>query len=101
MQSLTEGLTESELLASRLTRNEVLRQLGVLASALRNLPEAATSAMSEIDWAGWRGLGAALRMSGAARDDALWFGVHSLVPNTLGWLRAYRQTQPELFVYWA
>lgn len=99
--TLTDGLDEGELLASRLTRSEVTRQLGVLASALRAMPDNAVRTMPEIDWAGWRGMNAALGLSGAARDEALWFGVRSLVPATLSWLRIYRHSHPELFVYWA
>lgn len=99
--TLTEGLEEGELLASRLTRAEVSRQLLVVASALRGLPDSATHTMPEIDWAGWRGMALALGLPGAARDDALWFGVRSLTPATMSWLRVYRQTHPELFVYWA
>jgi uncharacterized protein with HEPN domain len=99
--TLTEGLEEGELLASRLTRGEVTRQLGVLASALRGLPASACQAMPEIDWGGWRGMSVALLQDGPARDEALWFGVRSLVPATLSWLQIYRQSHPELFVYWA
>ncbi len=95
--TLTEGLEEGELLGSRLTRGEVTRQLGVLAAMLRDLPGTTIQAMPEIDWAGWRGMSIALRDEGPARDDALWFGVRSLVPATLSWLRVYRQSQPELF----
>lgn len=99
--TLTEGLEEGELLGSRLTRAETTRQLGILASALRALPESATHAMPEIDWAGWRGMNAALGLSGPARDEALWFGVRALVPATLSWLKVYRTAKPELFAYWA
>jgi uncharacterized protein with HEPN domain len=97
--TLTEGLEQGELLASRLTRAEVARQLAVLASALRNLPPRLAAAMSEIDWAGWRGMAHALQQGGPAQDEALWFGTRSLVPATLSWLRVYRLRQPELFSY--
>ena len=39
-------------------------------------------------------------IGGLARDEALWFGVRSLVPATLSWLRVYRHSHPELFTYW-
>lgn len=87
--TLTDGLEEGELLGSRLTRGEVTRQLGVLAAMLRDLPASAAQAMPEIDWAGWRGMGIALRNEGLV--------ARSLVPATLSWLRVYRQSQPELF----
>jgi hypothetical protein len=35
-----------------------------------------------------------------AQDDALMFGVRSLVPATLTWLKVYEQAQPELFTAW-
>ena len=98
--TLTDGLAESELLGSRLTRAEVTRHLGTLASAMKNMPDDVTRAMPDIDWGGWRGVEASLRMGGPAHDDALWFGVCSLVPATLSWLRVYRQRHPDLFTYW-
>jgi len=98
--TLTEGLAQGELLASRLTRAEVTRQLVVLASAMKGMPHDLVQAMPEIDWAGWRGVEVSLRQPGMARDEALWFGVVSLVPATLSWLRVYRQNSPALFTYW-
>lgn len=98
--TLTEGLEQGELLSSRLTRAEVTRQLQVMASAMKRMPAPLTQAMPEIDWAAWRGVEISLREPGPAREDALWFGVQSLVPATLSWLRVYRQSSPELFTYW-
>ena len=86
--ALTDSLAEAELLGSRLTRAEVQRQLKLLASTLRSLPASARAAMPGIDWAGWRGMAVALEQEGPARDEALWFGVHHLVPSTLACLRA-------------
>jgi hypothetical protein len=97
--TLTEGLEQGELLSSRLTRTEVLRQLNVLASAMKAMPRDLVQAMPEIDWAGWRGAEVSMRAPGPAREDALWFGVRSLVPATLSWLRVYRESNPELFSY--
>jgi hypothetical protein len=99
--TLTEGLAQGELLGSRLTRAEVSRHLGALASAMKNMPDEVIRAMPEIDWGGWRGVEASLRSEGPAREDALWFGVCSLVPATLSWLRVYRQSSPEMFTYWS
>lgn len=99
--TLTEGLEQGELLASRLTRAEVMKHLSALASAMKHMPESLVRAMPEIDWGGWRGVDVSLRMEGPAREDALWFGVCSLVPATLSWLRVYRQSSPEMFTYWA
>ena len=75
---LCEGLTRDELLGSRLTRTEVLRQLLTLAVSATRLDAAVQTAMPEL-------------------DEALWFAVESLLPATLLWLRFYRQQQPRWF----
>jgi uncharacterized protein with HEPN domain len=97
---LTDGLSEPQLLGSRLTRHEVRRQLCTLADCLAGLSVAAHAALPEIDWAGWRAARAVLDIDGVAQDDALMFGVRSLVPATLTWLKVYEQAQPELFTAW-
>jgi hypothetical protein len=97
---LTDAVEEAELLRSRLTRQEVHRQLCILADTLSNLPPQTHAAMPEIDWAGWRGMRTALDGAGAPLDDALLFGVRSLAPATLSWLRVYRESQPALFQAW-
>jgi uncharacterized protein with HEPN domain len=96
--TLTEGLAQEELLRSRLTRTEVLRQLKILADSAGQLQPAARAAMPELDWNGWDVL--RQRFSeppGASLDEALWFACEELVPTTLLWLRVYQQSQPELF----
>lgn len=97
---LTEGVPQSELLRSRLTRAEVQRQLQCMADTLGDAPDALRHQMPEIDWAGWRATRLALPQTGAAQDDALSFGVQSLTPATLSWLRFYRQSHPGLFRAW-
>lgn len=97
---LSDGLAEGELLGSRLTRREVRRQLCTLADSLAGLPVAVHAALPEIDWAGWRAARAVLDIDGVAQDDALMFGVRSLVPATLSWLKVYEQAQPALFKAW-
>lgn len=94
---LAANLEEGELLSTGTTRAEVTRLLTVLASALRTLPADAVQTMPELDWAGWRGMASSLALSGTAHDDALWFGVHSLLPDTLHCLQQHRQAHPELF----
>lgn len=95
---LCEGLTRDELLGSRLTRTEVLRQLSTLTLSATQLDAAVQAAMPELDWAGWAALAPRLRApAGPALDEALWFAVESLVPATLLWLRFYRQQQPRWF----
>ncbi|MBH1957062.1 hypothetical protein [Polaromonas sp.] len=96
--TLTEGLERNELLRSRLTRTEVLRQLKLLADSVAQLEPAARSEMPELDWSGWDAM--CPRFSGPPGeplDDALWFACESLVPATLLWLRVYQQSQPMLF----
>ncbi len=95
---LTEGLARDELLRSRLTRFEVLRQLNTLADSAAQVDPAERSRMPELDWDGWDAM--RLRFlcpAGQALDEALWFACESLVPATLLWLRVYQQSQPELF----
>ncbi|NVO06482.1 MAG: hypothetical protein HXX19_11385 [Rhodoferax sp.] len=96
--TLIEGLEQEELLRSRLTRAEVLRQLKQLADSAAQVEPALRASMPELDWSGWQSLRARLALApGAELDDALWFACTSLMPATLLWLRVYQQSQPELF----
>jgi len=95
---LVEGLERAELLRSRLTRVEVLRQLTVLAGSVEHVAPDARSGMPELDWSGWDAMRARLALPpGSLLDDALWFACESLVPATLLWLRVYQQNQPQMF----
>jgi hypothetical protein len=95
---LSEGVGQDELLRSRLTRQEVLRQLKIIATSASQLSPEAQASMPELDWDGWRSMVARFdKPAGAALDEALWFACESLVPATLLWLRVYQQSQPELF----
>lgn len=96
---LVDDLDEAQLLRSRLTRSEVRRQLQLMADTLAALPPPLQATMAEIDWAGWRATGLALPGERASQDEVLWFGVRSLVPATLAWLRVYRQSMPEHFAF--
>ena|SRR5450830_1177357 len=96
--TLIEGLGQDELLQSRLTRREVLRQLKIIANSASQLRPQAQATMPELDWDGWRSMVSRFdEPAGAALDEALWFACESLVPATLLWLRVYQQSQPELF----
>jgi hypothetical protein len=96
--TLTEGLETAELLGSRLTRSEVLRHMHLWSDAALGLPEPQRQGMPEVDWAAIEGAHGALKGSpGPALDDALILGTTTLVPNTLMWLRVYRQQHPEWF----
>lgn len=95
---LMEGLEQGELLRSRLTRSEVLRQLQLLAASAAEVEPAMREQMPELDWSGWEALRPRLASApGEAQDEALWFAASALVPATLLWLRVYQQSQPELF----
>jgi uncharacterized protein with HEPN domain len=95
---LIEDLERSELMHSRLTRSEVLRQLRVLAASSATVTPAMRARMPELDWSGWDSIERRLASTAReAQDEALWFAASSLVPATLLWLRVYQQSQPELF----
>ena len=96
--TLVEGLERDELLRSRLTRAEVLRQLKTLADSVGQLEPATRDEMPELDWTGWDALRPRFSgLIGESLDEALWFACESLVPATLLWLRVYQQSQPTLF----
>ena len=99
---LMEGIEEDEFRKSRLTRSEVRRQLLTIAGIAAQLTPEARQQMPEMDWDGWLALGrqigrAQVPRDAEAEDETLWFGIRSLAPATLMWLRVYRQSQPELF----
>jgi uncharacterized protein with HEPN domain len=96
--TLTEGLEDDELLKSRLTRAEVLRQLRLWMDAAHAMPPEPQSGMPEVDWAGMAAVAQALMgPAGTALDQAMVAATRTLVPNTLMWLRLYRQQQPQWF----
>ncbi|MBZ8138979.1 hypothetical protein CLD22_03575 [Rubrivivax gelatinosus] len=96
---LVDGVGESDFRRSRLTRAEARRQLLVVARTLTSLPAAAQAGLPEIDFDGWRYVGAALLEDGPGADDAAWFAASALLPATLGWLKLYRQQTPQLFEF--
>jgi uncharacterized protein with HEPN domain len=91
--TLIEGIDESEFSRSRLTRQEVCRQIEILGRAALDISPDMRVALPEVDWKTW------LAMTGnAAKDNQqLWWVISELVPTTLMWLRVYRNQQPELF----
>jgi len=95
---LCEGLQREELLRSRLTRFEVVRQLKTLGDSMAQMDSDLHGAMPELDWPLWQAMRLRLDgLPGEELDEALWFACESLVPATLLWLRVYRQSQPTLF----
>lgn len=95
--TLTEGLEPEEFFNSRFTQYETLNQMRIMADTAANVPDDLKLKMVEIDWTGWSVLGIELNIPGSAERDALWFGVRSLVPATLMWMRVYKKDTPELF----
>jgi hypothetical protein len=95
---LVEGVEDEELLASRLTRAEVMRQSSLLIDAAAALPPEMRQAMPEVDWDGLATTGLALAgPAGPARDEALVTAARALVPATLMWMRVYKTAQPDWF----
>ncbi len=97
--TLTEGLDEIEFFATRLTRQEVGRQVATMAGILQRLSAGLRTDFAELDWEGWEGVWRLLEAPGESGKHALWFAVRSLVPATLMWLRVYRQSHPKLFAF--
>jgi len=96
--TLIETLERDELLRSRLTRTEVLRQLRILSDGAGGMEAEVRTLMPEIDWPGWEAMRRQLAQpAGAALDEALWFACESLVPATLLWLRVHRNSNAALF----
>lgn len=96
--TLTEGLLDTELLASRLTRQEVTRQLRLLTEAAAALPSEVHQGMPEIDWAGLATTGLALAGGpGTELDEAMLSGSRALTPAAMMWLRVYKSQHPQWF----
>lgn len=97
VMTLTEDIEPEEFFASRITQQEVLRQMRIMAETAANVPQDLKRKMPEFDWAGWYVLHSQLMGQGGFERDALWFAVRSLVPATLLWMRVYRKDMPEVF----
>jgi uncharacterized protein with HEPN domain len=95
--TLSEGLEQTELLASRLTKHEILRQLLSACEAHAALSTEARLAMEELDFEGWSNTGQRIREGGESEANACWFAIRAMAPTTLGWIRFYRSQKPELF----
>lgn len=93
---LTEELDEQEFFASRLTRQETLRLLGVMAYTARDLPAQAREQLPEIDWPAWAALPDAL-MRPNEHPLKIWVAARELAPRTVQLLIDYRRVHPQLF----
>src|SRR5450755_586304 len=95
--TLSEGLEQSELLGSRLTKQEIRRQLLSACDAHAALSLDAREAMEELDFGGWASTGQRIREGGESEVNASWLAIRAMAPTTLGWIRFYRSQKPELF----
>ena len=95
--TLAEGLEQTELLASRLTRYEIRRELLNVCEAHAVLSARAREAMAELDFAGWVNIGQRIREGGESEVNASWLALWAMAPTALGWIRFYRSQKPELF----
>jgi len=95
--TLSEGLEQTELIGSRLTKQEIRHQLLSASDAHAALSAAAREAMEELDFGGWASTGQRIREGGESEVDACWLAIRAIAPTTLGWIRFYRSQKPELF----
>jgi len=93
---LTEELDEQEFFASRLTRQETLRLLGVMAYTARDLPAQVREQLPEIDWSAWAALPDAL-IRPHEHPLKIWVAARELTPRTVQHLIDYRRVHPVLF----
>lgn len=96
---MTEGNEQQEILRSRLTRAEIIRQLLVIVKSLEEIPSATRERIPELAWKEWARLPDLMAASGETADQALIYAYDSLVPATLLWLREYQLSQPALFEF--
>jgi len=95
--TMTEGLERSELSRSRLTRHAVRQSLLSASVAMDGLSREARAALPELDFFAWGTTRRRLEAGETVEGDTAWFAIQALMPTTLGWLRFYRENQPELF----
>jgi hypothetical protein len=95
--TLTEGAERTELGRSRVARHAVRGFLLETSKALGSLSPEAQRALPELDFGVWQLTGERLEAGEAVEGDTGWFAIQALMPRTLGWLRFYRESQPELF----
>ena len=95
--TLAEGLEQTELLGSRLTKLEIRRQLLSAVDAHAALSARAREAMEELDFSGWASVGQRIREGGESEINASWMAIQAMAPATLGWIRFYKSQKPELF----
>lgn len=95
--TLAEGLEQSELASSRLTKGEIVRQLLIACAAYASLSVEARVTLEELDFGGWAIIELRLREGGESAASASWLAIRAMAPTTLTWIRFYRSQKPELF----
>jgi uncharacterized protein with HEPN domain len=93
---LTEELDEQEFFASRITRLETMRLLGVMAETARGLSANVREQLPEINWVAWAALPAAL-IRPNEHPLQIWVAARELTPLTVQHLIDYKRVCPELF----
>jgi hypothetical protein len=97
--TLTDGIDQESLAASRITRTEVVRQIGIVCRTAADLPIDTRSLLERLDWDAWSVTSRELRRGGDEAASAMWFAARSLAPATLLWLQTYRKHLPDVFSY--
>lgn len=98
IRSLTQPMQDAdELFASRLTLRAVEAQLLIMAHTVGNLTPVLQQQLLQVDWSGWAALHDALRNGIQPRQEAIWYAIHGLVPQTMDLLADLRRRQPVWF----
>ncbi|MFZ3125379.1 MAG: hypothetical protein WA129_09785 [Acidovorax sp.] len=94
---LAELQGEEELFASANTLACVEMHLLRMAQTLAHWPEPLRLRLVQLDWHGWIRLQDLLEADGQPRREAVWYGIHALVPATLELIDRLRQQEPAWF----
>ncbi len=94
---LAELQGEEELFASANTLACVEMHLLRMAQTLAHWPEPLRLRLVQLDWHGWIRLQDLLEADGQPRREAVWYGIHALMPATLELIDRLRQQEPAWF----
>ena len=94
---LNEMQSEQELFDSPATLEAVEEHLRLMATTLAHLPEPLQMRLAQMDWHGWDRLHRVLHEGRSPRREEVWYGIHALVPATLGMLALMKQRHPVWF----
>jgi uncharacterized protein with HEPN domain len=99
IQVLIGDMDRQQYFASRLTRREIRRHLGIMVETAAALPDEVREKTSDVAWQTWVELEASLDCQTRKQKDAVWAALETLVPVTGFYLRQYKARQPELFSF--